>query len=158
MGTEGTHLLPSSRHKWAWTMTDRISPVSRYATPDVSPPRVARSATAKKRTFVIVDAADFPVWAELHGADTALHLELIRLSGLSWVQKREGWVSLPAATLNAIGLKDRRIRGKAVQRGVRRGWLEARRVAGSGSQYEYRLRRPSADLVDLASARKSRPR
>jgi hypothetical protein len=107
---------------------------------------------------VIVDAADFPAWGEFHGAATALHLELIRLSGLSWVRRREGWVRLPVATLDALGLKDRRIRGKAVQRGVRGGWLEARRVAGSGSQYEYRLRRPSAELVDLASVRKSRPR
>jgi hypothetical protein len=138
-------------------MTDRIPPVSRYAMPGVFPPRAARSATAKKRTFAIVDAADFPAWGELHGADTALHLELIRLSGLRWVRRREGWVSLPAATLDALGLKDRRIRGKAVQRGIRGGWLEARRVAGSGSHYEYRLRRPSAELVDLASLRNSRP-
>jgi hypothetical protein len=85
-------------------------------------------------------------------------LELIRLSGLNWVRKREGWVSLPAATLDALDLKDRRVRGKAVRRGVRGGWLEARRVAGSGSQYEYRLRRPLVEVVDMAAARKSRPR
>jgi hypothetical protein len=106
---------------------------------------------------VIVDAVDFQAWGELHGADTALHLELIRLSGLNWVRKREGWVSLPATTLDAFGLKDRRIRGKAVQRGVRGGWLETRRVAGPCSQYEYRLRRPSAEVVDLAAVKKALP-
>jgi hypothetical protein len=89
-----------------------------------------------------------------------LHLEMLRLSGLRWVKRRDGWVSLNQETLEAIELVDKDIRYRAVKRLRAWGWLEVRGAITSGRKLEYRLNsnwtKPEAEVVDFAAVKRAK--
>jgi hypothetical protein len=117
-------------------------------------PRLA-AETRQNRRFVLIEAEDIPIWGMRFGALVALNLEMVRLSGLRWVRKRDGWLSLPTATLEILGLAGSGFRSRTISRAVRQGWLEARQLAGPGNKLEYRLKPKSAEVINLASVRKA---
>jgi hypothetical protein len=91
----------------------------------------------KKRAYAAIYIDEL---LALHGhVDPAiiLHLEMVRLSGMRWVQRREGWISLNQETLEAAGLTDRKTRHRAVKKLRAWGWLGVR--GAPGSKLEYRL-------------------
>ena len=111
----------------------------------------------KRQAFAMVYASEIPAWI-CHGLDVALHLEIVRLSGLRQAKHREGWVAFTAGALRAIGLNNRYTRRSVVQRAIAQGWLEVRSYKGAGHKLEYRLRpgwvRDAAEVIDLATRRK----
>ena len=135
-------------------------PDSRYAASLNKQPRKPRLAatTRKRRGFLMIEGSEIPAWGRCYGSHVALHLEMIRLSGLQWVRRRDGWVALTAATLQTIGLGNRYTRHSAVRRAVELGWLETR-SGGVGHKLEYRLRsewaKPSAEIIKMESRARS---
>jgi hypothetical protein len=106
---------------------------------------------------VVINADELAAFGrEFHPA-SALHLEMMRLSGLRWVVKRDGWVSPNRESLEAIGLVDKRARHRAVKRLVACRFLEVRSTGTGGRKLEYRLRpdwaRPSAEVIDLKTVK-----
>jgi hypothetical protein len=92
-----------------------------------------------------------------------LHLEMIRVSKLHAVRKREGWVSLDLLNLKPLGLADKYVRYRAADLLVRLDYLHTR--GRPGCRLEYRLnpgwamprtihKAPAPKIVVLA-ARKS---
>jgi hypothetical protein len=107
-------------------------------------PRIAAS-TRRHRAFFTIEADDIPAWGRCCGVYVALHMEVMLLSGLRWVKKRDGWVSIPAERLEELGLGNRRTRRNAVKRAIRHGWIETRQMT-KGHKLEFRLRHEWANL------------
>lgn len=132
-------------------------PRSRYAVGNPSE-KVSRlpKGSRIKRPYTILHAEETRALRQHYDPSLILLLEMVRLAGLRWVKRRDGWLVLNREVLEAIGLTDRWIRRRAVQRLLTFGWLEVRRTA-MGCQLEYRLNpdwaKSSAEVIDLASRR-----
>jgi hypothetical protein len=151
------------------SMSDRSNPSRfsienyRYAK-ETKPPRVRLpSSVMTKNSFAKMGGEEIAAFGRFHDPAVALHLELIRLSGTRWAKQRDGWIPFNREILENIGLNDKFVRHRAVQRLVDIGCMEARLVADvAGRRLEYRLRpnwaNPKAKVVDLAAVRKARKR
>jgi hypothetical protein len=108
----------------------------------------------KKHYFARIGAEEALAIGRLSLAATLL-LDIIRLSGTRWVRQRDGWLLLNEATLNELGLIDKRARCRTVKRLVVLGFIEVR--GNPGGRLEYRLKadwaKPKAEVVDLAAVR-----
>jgi hypothetical protein len=91
-----------------------------------------------------------------------LFLEIVRLSGLRRIKKRDGRISLGGKELEALGLSNRATLSKAVKKLVSCGFIEVFGTDSPGKKLEYRLNpnwaKPKAVVVDLMAARKARKR
>ena len=103
-------------------------------------------------------AEDIPYWSQRYGLEVGFHLEMLRLAGQQNVKRRDGWVVFTLELFERVGLTDRQVRSRVVQRAIEAGWLEVRRSYSPGSQYAYRLRPAGAQVgvVDLAAVRNRR--
>jgi hypothetical protein len=115
---------------------------------------------ARKSGFAQVDQEEIAALGRVCGAFLALHLELIRLSGTRWVQRREGWVSFDRDMRVALGVVARSTYSEAVKRLVDLGFIKARGTPGS--RLECRLNphwaKPKAKVINLAAAKQARGR
>ena len=127
---------------------------------------------AGKSGFARIDQEGIAALGRAYDASLALHLEMVRLSGMQWVQRREGWLSLDRDIRAALRLTARSTCSAAVKRLVDRNFIEVRGTPGS--RLEYRLNphwakskakevNPSAKphkmlakVVDLAARRKAK--
>jgi hypothetical protein len=114
-----------------------VEPRSRYAAPE----KVSRlpSGSRKKRPYTVVSAEGLVALRKHLPPAAILHLEMLRLSGLRWVKRRDGWVSLNQETLTAVDLADKHVRFRAVRQLRTWGWLEVRGTGVQGRRLEYRL-------------------
>jgi hypothetical protein len=107
-----------------------------------------------------VDKEEIAALGRAFGAPLALHLELIRLSGTLWVQRREGWLPFDRETRVALGLAARSTCSRAVNRLVDLGFIEVRGMPGSRLDYRLNPRwaQPKVKVINLAAAKEARER
>jgi hypothetical protein len=111
-----------------------------------------------RNTFAKVAIHDIPNWSQWHGPLVALHLEIVRLSSLPSVKRRDGWAVFSESLFERVGLSNRDTRKSVVRRAVQQRWLEVRRSQGAYSQFAYRLRPTGTHdgVMDLAAIRNRR--
>ena len=106
--------------------------------------RAAREARPKprpKQEFARITADLFPLIAKLDKPAIQLLLVLVMLSGRRRARLSDGWLALPKAAFQPIGLEDRKARFRATSQLISYDVLETRQP-GSGRALEYRLRLP----------------
>jgi hypothetical protein len=110
--------------------------------------------------FARIRVTEFAAFGRQFGLASVLFLEMLRLSGLRRVQKRDGWVTFTQRALMILGLSNRSTLAKAVAQLVRCGFIEVRTTRTPGQKLEYRLvpgwGRSEAEVVDLASRRQAK--
>ena len=127
--------------------------------PRGSPAKSHRSRPpAPKPSFARLEPEGIVKLGSICGTFLALHLDMIRLSGMRWVRRREGWVIFDRAMRVSLGLPSRQAYSKAVKRLRDLGWIETR--SEPGSRLECRLNpnwaKPKAKVINLAAAKQAR--
>jgi hypothetical protein len=136
---------------------------SQYVTSGYRPPSKdakARVRRAERLPFARVDIEAIAAIGRLLSPESALILELQRLSGQRRYKGCDGWVSLTQELLERVGLLNKDRRYKAMRRVQAAGIMEVRRLNTYGNKLEYRLNpdwvKPKAEVVDLTAVRKAR--
>jgi hypothetical protein len=88
-----------------------------------------------KRSYARVPRDYFPAIGRVFDPAVVLLLELVRQEGLNVVQKNNGWMVLKDQALTDIGLSDKRVRQRAVQRLTAAGFIGTRRQGQARLQY-----------------------
>jgi hypothetical protein len=131
---DGTNTRP--RSKYASQRTDKVVDLAKVRR------RAATRAfnqSDRKLGFARVSEDEFGPLASLAGdLSLGLILTLRMRSGLTTTKHNEGWIALPQAALQQVGLSSRWRRGRVVRRLVACGVLEIRRPS-PGAASEYRL-------------------
>ena len=111
----------------------------------VRPPRTL----SRKLGYARVDQEEIVKLGQTYGTSLALHLEMIRLSGMHWVKRRDGWIVFDQDMRITLGLSKRQTCSDAVKRLSGLDFLEARGTPGS--RLECRLNpnwaKPKAEVV-----------
>ena len=136
-------------------------PPSKYAAP-ASLQRVQETLreARERSSFAKVDPQMIAAIGRLFSPAVALILDLQRLSGLSRIRRRDGWMQLTQEILSRVGVSDKNRRYRTLQGLTAEGVLEVRRLNTYGNKLEYRLNphwaKPKAEVVDPAAARSAR--
>lgn len=98
----------------------------------------------------------FPAVGRTASPSTVLLLEMLRRARLKSVRRNDGWLTLNEKVLTKLGLANKDVRYRAVQRLVALDYLEVRHKGQT--RLEYRLVpewfKPKAEVIDLTTMRK----